>query len=65
MIVEEQINARIAELQKERDEFLAQFENLVANGHQRIGAYNGAIGELKRLLGIGKAVSDKAEDKAS
>lgn len=44
---EERIQARIAELEGERDDFIKE-ANLTVN--TRVGAYNGAIAELKRLL---------------
>lgn len=42
-IARSQIEGRIAELEKERDGVIAQANN-------QISAYNGAIGELQRLL---------------
>ena len=50
----ERIQARIAELERERDEFIKE-SNLTVN--TRIGAFNGAIAELKRLL-----IEDADED---
>jgi hypothetical protein len=41
--MEEQIKARIAELEKER-------EQVVAQANQQIAAYGGAIAELKKLI---------------
>ena len=43
----ERIQARIAELERERDDFIKQ-ANIEVN--TRVGAFNGAIAELKRLL---------------
>jgi len=43
----ERIQARIAELERERDDFIKQ-ANIGVN--MRVGAFNGAIAELKRLL---------------
>ena len=43
----ERIQARIAELERERDDFIKQ-ANIEVNA--RVGTYNGAIAELKRLL---------------
>lgn len=43
----ERIQARINELEKERDEYIKQ-ANLEVN--TRVGEFNGAINELQRLL---------------
>ena len=43
LTIEEEVKERLTALEKERDSFVAQ-------ANQQIAAYNGAIGELRRLI---------------